>query len=209
MSKRILIANRGEIAARIARAINELGYISIGLYTDNEPEAYHLQFCNEWLHLSGKSSAETYLNVDKIVDICKKYKIDAVHPGYGFLSENTHFCAALEKVGVTFIGPNAEAIRVMGDKAISKTLAKKVGVPTVPGSLDSVDTLEEAIKISDQIEYPVLLKAVAGGGGRGMRICHSKEDVEKNYDAVKREAKSAFGYEGLLVEKFIVNPRAD
>jgi acetyl-CoA carboxylase, biotin carboxylase subunit len=206
MSKRILIANRGEIAARIARAVNELDYISLGFYTDNEPEAYHLQYCKEWLHLPGKTNAETYLNVEKIVEIAKFYKVDAVHPGYGFLSENSKFSKALEAAGITFIGPNTEAIRLMGDKATSKTLAKKVGVPTVPGSTAAVETLEEAIKISGEIKYPVLLKAVAGGGGRGMRVCQNEADVKKNYDAVKREAKSAFGDEGLLVEKFIVNP---
>ena len=204
--KRILIINRGEIAIRIAKAIRELGHVAVGVWTDNETEPPHLEYCHEWVHLVGNSNTETYLNVPKIIEIIKKYKIDAVHPGYGFLSENTKFSEEITKLGVTFIGPNPQSILKMGDKAISKKIAKENGVPVVPGSVGEVNTLAEAIKISNEIKYPVLLKAVAGGGGKGMRTCFSEAEVKANYEAVKREARTSFGYEGVLVEKFIVNP---
>jgi acetyl-CoA carboxylase biotin carboxylase subunit len=206
MSKRILIANRGEIALRVAKACRELGYTSVGLWTDNEVNAKHLEHCDEWLHLPGRTSAETYLNIPKILEYAIQYKIDAVHPGYGFLSENTHFAEALEKAGIVFIGPNSRAVKLMGDKATSKAVAREAGVPVVPGTTNSVPTVEEALKISKEIGYPVLLKAVFGGGGRGMRKCFNDEDVKKNFEAVVREAKSSFGDGALLVEKFIVNP---
>jgi acetyl-CoA carboxylase biotin carboxylase subunit len=204
--KRILICNRGEIAIRVAKAINELGHVSIGLYTDNEPEAFHLSFCQEWLHLSGSTNSETYLNFQKIVDLIKVYKIDAVHPGYGFLSENTKFAKLLEDMGVIFIGPHAKAVELMGDKAVSKKIAKEAGVPVVPGSVGEIHSVEEAQKIASEIGYPVLLKAVAGGGGKGMRVCENPQELSKNFDAVRREALSSFGNDGVLVEKFIVNP---
>lgn len=206
-NRRILIANRGEIAARIARAIKELGHTAVGCWTDNEVHASHLAYCNEWIKLEGSTNAETYLNIEKIVKLASGNNIDAVHPGYGFLAENADFAESLEKAGIIWIGPNAKAIKNMGDKAISKTLAKKAGVPIVPGSLDAVKTIEEALKIADEIKYPVLLKAVAGGGGRGLRKCNNAEEVKSNFEAVGREAKSVFGNGALLVEKFIVNPR--
>ncbi|MFZ4712735.1 MAG: acetyl-CoA carboxylase biotin carboxylase subunit [Bacteriovoracaceae bacterium] len=204
--KRILIINRGEIAIRIAKAIRELGHVAVGVWTDNETEPPHLEYCHEWVHLVGNSNTETYLNVPKIIDIIKIYKIDAVHPGYGFLSENTKFSEEISKLGVTFIGPNPGSILQMGDKAISKKIAKENGVPVVPGSVGEVNTIEEAIKIANEIKYPVLLKAVAGGGGKGMRTCATDAEVRANFDSVRREAKTSFGYEGILVEKFIVNP---
>ncbi len=206
MKKRILIINRGEIAIRIARAIRELGHVAIGVWTDNEIHAPHLEYCHEWINLSGTTHAETYLNVPKILDIVKDYKIDAVHPGYGFLAENTDFAEAVQKLGVVFIGPHAEAIKTMGDKAVSKTIAKKAGVPVVPGSVGEVPTVKEALKIAEKIGYPVLLKAVSGGGGKGMRTCFNAEEVKKNFESVEREATKAFGYGGMLVEKFVLDP---
>jgi acetyl-CoA carboxylase biotin carboxylase subunit len=205
--KRILIANRGEIATRVAKACRELGHVAVGLWTDNEVHATHLEFCDEWVYLAGKGNAETYLNIPKLIGVIKEYKIDGVHPGYGFLSENSKFAEELDKIGVTFIGPNTEAIRSMGDKAISKTIAKKAGIPVVPGSSDAVKSVDEALKIAKEIGYPVLLKAVAGGGGRGMRACMNEADVKNQFEAVGREALSSFGNGDLLVEKFIVNPR--
>ena len=205
--KRILIANRGEIASRVARACRELGHTAIGVWTDNEPHAGHLKFCEEWVHLKGSGNAETYLNINALVDLAKKHNIDGVHAGYGFLSENSDFAQALEDIGIKFIGPNAEAIRIMGDKATSKVLAEKVGVPVVPGTSEAVPTVEKALKIAKKIGYPILLKAVAGGGGRGMRPCHNPEDVKKYFEVVGREAKSSFGNGDLLVEKLITNPR--
>lgn len=205
-NKRILIINRGEIAARIAKACRELGHTAVGVWTDNEVQAKHLEVCDEWVRLPGATNAETYLNIPNILEVCKKYHIDGVHPGYGFLSENTEFSQALVDNGIVWIGPHPEAVRVMGDKAVSKEFAKKVGMPVVPGSTGAVPTVEEAIRIADQIKYPILLKAVAGGGGRGMRTCFNEQDVRDNFEAVGREAKSAFKNGDLLVEKFIVNP---
>lgn len=204
--KRILIINRGEIAARIAKACRELGHTAVGVWTDNEVQAKHLEVCDEWVKLPGTTNQETYLNIPNILQVCKKYNIDGVHPGYGFLSENTEFSQALVDNGITWIGPHPEAVRVMGDKAVSKEFAKKVGMPVVPGSTGPVPTVAEAIKIANEIKYPILLKAVAGGGGRGMRICHNEEDVRNNFEPVQREAASAFKNGDLLVEKFIVNP---
>ena len=205
-AKKILICNRGEIAIRVAKAIRELGHVAVGFWTDSEPEASHLEYCDQWIHLKGSSNAETYLNMDQILELVKEHKIDAVHPGYGFLSENTLFCKRLDEAGVTFIGPHAEAILKMGDKAISKQMAKEAGVPVVPGSTGEIESAEEAAKIAKEIGYPVLLKAVAGGGGKGMRVVNSEEELAKNFDAVRREAQSSFGNPGVLVEKFIVNP---
>ncbi|MAF77978.1 MAG: biotin carboxylase [Halobacteriovoraceae bacterium] len=204
--KRIMIVNRGEIASRVAKACRELGHTAVGLFTDNEPNAAHLEFCDEWVHLEGSSNAETYLNVDKIVEVAKKYNIDGIHPGYGFLSENGSFAERLNKEGITFIGPNTHAIKVMGDKATSKALAKEAGVPVVPGTAAAVPTVEEAVQVANEIGYPVLLKAVAGGGGRGMRACANEAEVKKQFEAVGRESMAAFGNGDLLVEKLIVNP---
>lgn len=206
LGKRVLITNRGEIAIRIAKALNELGLVSVGLWTDNEPEAAHLEYCQEWVHLPGNTNRDTYLNVPKIMEIIKANKIDAVHPGYGFLSENGEFAKTLKAAGVIFIGPNPEAIAAMGDKAISKQWAQKAGVPVVPGSVGEVPTVEEAMKLCQSIGYPVLLKAVAGGGGKGMRPCYSDADVKTNFEAVQREALSSFGNAGLLVEKYVKDP---
>jgi acetyl/propionyl-CoA carboxylase alpha subunit len=204
--KRVLIINRGEIAIRIAKALNELGHVSVGVWTDNEPEAIHLEYCKEWIHLTGASNTETYLNKEKIFKLIEEYKIDAVHPGYGFLAENAGFVKSLSEKGIIFIGPHHKAIELMGDKAQSKKLAKQAGVPTVPGSIGEIDSSEEAKKIALEIKYPVLLKAVAGGGGKGMRVCHSAEELDANFEAVRREALSSFGYGGVLVEKYILNP---
>ncbi len=206
MSKRILICNRGEIAIRVARAVKELGHIAVGFWTDNELEPPHLEYCDVWLHLEGNNNTETYLNMDQILKLIKENDIDAVHPGYGFLSENTNFAKKLEDAGVIFIGPNSFAIEKMGDKAISKQMAQEAGVPVVPGSTGEIADAKEALKIANDIGFPVLLKAVAGGGGKGMRICNSADELDKNFEAVRREAASSFGNPGVLVEKFIVNP---
>jgi acetyl-CoA carboxylase biotin carboxylase subunit len=204
--KRVMIVNRGEIASRVAKACRELGHTAVGLWTDNEPSAAHLEYCDEWIHLEGKTNAETYLNVEKLIQVAKDNEIDGIHPGYGFLSENGGFAKRLDEEGIVFIGPNTEAIRVMGDKATSKALARDAGVPVVPGTAEAVPTVEGALKVANEIGYPVLLKAVAGGGGRGMRACENDEEVKKQFEAVVREAVSAFGNGDLLVEKLIVNP---
>lgn len=205
--KRILIMNRGEIASRIAKACRELKHVSIGVWTENEIHARHLEFCDEWVFLPGKSNQESYLSIDNILKIVKENEIDAVHPGYGFLSENADFAEALEKNGTIFIGPNSDAVRKMGNKAVAKTLAKEIGVPVVPGSVGAVKSVADALTIAEEISFPVLLKAVAGGGGRGLRACFNRKDLEDQFDVVQREAQSSFGNSELLVEKFIVNPR--
>jgi acetyl/propionyl-CoA carboxylase alpha subunit len=204
--KRVLIINRGEIAIRIAKALNELGLVSVGVWTDNETEPPHLEYCQEWVHLKGNNNKETYLDIPKIMKLINDYKIDAVHPGYGFLSENREFSEALSLKGIIFIGPNPIAVHKMGAKDISKQIAKEAGVPVVPGSIGEVPTIEEAIKIGNEFGYPILLKAVAGGGGKGMRPCYNDKDVKDNFAAVQREALSSFGYAALLVEKYILNP---
>ena len=204
--KRVLIINRGEIAIRIAKALNELGLVSVGVWTDNETEPPHLEYCQEWVHLKGNNNKETYLDIPKIMTLITDFKIDAVHPGYGFLSENKEFSETLAKKGIIFIGPNPVAVHKMGAKDISKQIAKEAGVPVVPGSIGEVPTVEEAIKIGNKFGYPILLKAVAGGGGKGMRPCYNDKDVRDNFAAVQREALSSFGYAALLVEKYILNP---
>ena len=204
--KRILIANRGEIASRVAKAINELGHIAVGLWTDNEPHAAHLMFCHEWVHLPGKTNAQTYLNAEAILKVAQEHKIDGVHPGYGFLSENADFAKALVSRRVVFIGPHPKAIELMGDKATSKALAKKAGVPIIEGSIKAVSGLEEALGMAEKIGYPVLLKAVAGGGGRGMRSCFNPRELKEQFEVVQREAQAAFGNSDLLVEKLIAHP---
>ena len=156
--KRILISNRGEIAIRIAKAIQELGHVPIGLYTEYESSAYHLEFCSEHILLKGTTNRETYLNIPQILNICLEHKIEAVHPGYGFLAENMQFATELQNKGITFIGPNPHAIDAMGDKAKSKQLAMKAGVPVVPGSTGEVGTISEALEIAKNISYPILLK---------------------------------------------------
>ncbi len=207
MRKKILIANRGEIAIRIAVALKELDFESFGLWTDDEPSGNHLRFIENWIHLSGSNIQETYLNAKKIVNIAKEHDIDGIHPGYGLLSENYHFAKLCEESGLVFIGPHSNAIKMLGDKSESKKLAKKFNVPTIPGSDENINSIEEAKKLADQIGYPVLLKAVSGGGGRGMRICESENDLEKNIESVKREAKSSFNDDRLLLEKFVNSPR--
>jgi acetyl/propionyl-CoA carboxylase alpha subunit len=206
MNKRVLIVNRGEIAIRIAKALRELECTSIGLWTDSEPEAAHLAHCDEWVHLKGQSHQETFLNIQQIIRICRDHQIDGVHPGYGFLAENAEFVDQLNEAGLVFIGPHKQAIVEMGDKAESKKIALAAGVPVVPGSEGEIETAKEAIEIAEQIKYPVLLKAVAGGGGKGMRKCYSAEEVQGAFDAVRREAASSFGNDGVLIEKFIENP---
>lgn len=205
--KRILIANRGEIAIRIAKAIRELGHIAIGVWTEYGPDELHLEFCHEWVKLEGSNNKETYLNQEQWMSIIKEHQVDMVHPGYGLLSENHEFAFKVRDVGVTFIGPSPEVIKILGDKAASKQIAKEANVPTIPGSPSEVKTLDEATHFAKEIGFPILLKATAGGGGRGIRICNNVEDVETYYELTKREALKAFGYDGLLVEKYITGPK--
>ncbi|ACG58119.1 acetyl-CoA carboxylase, biotin carboxylase [Hydrogenobaculum sp. Y04AAS1] len=206
MFKKILVANRGEIACRIIRAAKELDIPTVAIYSDVEPTARHVKMADE-AYMIGANPLDTYLNAQLIVDLAKSVGADAIHPGYGFLAENEGFAELCEKNGITFIGPSAEVIALMGDKARSKEVMKKAGVPTVPGSDGILKSVEEAVEIAKEIGYPVLLKASAGGGGRGIRICKDEEELKRNYEAAYSEAQKAFGRGDLLLEKYIQNPK--
>jgi acetyl-CoA carboxylase biotin carboxylase subunit len=202
MFKKILIANRGEIAVRIMQACRELGVKTVAVYSDADKNALHVQYADEAVHIGAASPKESYLNADVLIRAALSSKADAVHPGYGFLSESASFAAAVESADLTFIGPSADSIRAMGDKEESKIRMKEAGVPTVPGAegLESFSDFEKAAK---EIGYPVLVKASAGGGGKGMRIVWDANDLPEEIDAARREAQHAFGDERLLIEKYI------
>ena len=207
MFKRILIANRGEIACRIIKSARRMGIETIAVYSEADRDALHVEMADAAVLIGPPAAAESYLLIDKIVDACRKTGAQAVHPGYGFLSEREAFPRALQKAGIVFIGPNAGAIAAMGDKIESKKAAAKAKVSTVPGHLGVIDSEKQAMKIADEIGYPVMIKASAGGGGKGMRIAHSKSEVAEGFIRAKAEAKSSFGDDRVFIEKFIVNPR--
>ena len=202
MLTKILIANRGEIAIRIMRACRELGIKTVAVYSEADKNAQHVQFADEAILLGGAAPKESYLNVDALLRAARDSQADAIHPGYGFLSENASFAAAVESANLTFIGPSADSIRAMGDKAESKILMKKAGVPTVPGyeGLESYDDFKNAAK---EIGYPVLVKAAAGGGGKGMRVVNAESELQEAIELARREALNAFGDERLLIEKYL------
>ncbi len=205
MFKKVLIANRGEIAVRIIRACKELGIKTVAIYNEIEPTARHVKLADE-AYMIGVNPLDTYLNAERIVDLALEVGADAIHPGYGFLAENEHFARLCEEKGITFIGPHWKVIELMGDKARSKEIAKKAGLPTVPGSDGILKDEQEAKQIAKEIGYPVLLKASAGGGGRGIRICRNEEELLRNYESAYNEALKAFGRGDLLLEKYIENP---
>ena len=207
MFKRILIANRGEIACRIIKSARRMGIETIAVYSEADRDALHVEMADAAVLIGPPAAAESYLLIDKIVDACRKTGAQAVHPGYGFLSEREAFPRALQKAGIVFIGPNAGAIAAMGDKIESKKAAAKAKVSTVPGHLGVIDSEKQAVKIADEIGYPVMIKASAGGGGKGMRIAHSKSEVAEGFVRAKAEAKSSFGDDRVFIEKFIVDPR--
>ena len=207
MFKKILIANRGEIACRIMRTARTMGIQTVAVYSEIDRNAQHVQLADEAVNLGGMTAQESYLQADKIITACQQTGADAVHPGYGFLSERATFANALAQKKITFIGPPANAIAAMGDKIESKKLAKSAGVSTVPGHIGVIDTAADAVKIANEIGYPVMIKASAGGGGKGMRIAHSSEDVESGYATAMREAESSFGDDRVFIEKFITSPR--
>ncbi len=207
MFKKILIANRGEIACRVIKTARRMGIATVAVHSDADARAMHVQMADEAVHIGPSAASESYLVIDKIIDACKQTGAEAVHPGYGFLSENSKFAHALKKAGIIFIGPNPKAIEAMGDKIESKKFANAAKVNTVPGYLGEIMDPKEAIKIADDIGYPVMIKASAGGGGKGMRIAHSADEVEEGFKSAKSEAKSSFGDDRVFIEKFIVNPR--
>src|SRR3954466_919337 len=207
MFKRILIANRGEIACRIIKTARKMGISTVAVYSDADRDALHVEMADEAVHIGPPAAAESYLKMDAIIDACRRTGVEAVHPGYGFLSEREAFPRALGKAGIVFIGPNPDAIAAMGDKIESKKAAAKAKVSTVPGHLGVIEDEKHAVKIAGEIGYPVMIKASAGGGGKGMRIAHSKGEVAEGFARARSEAKSSFGDDRVFIEKFIVDPR--
>jgi propionyl-CoA carboxylase alpha chain len=207
MFKKILIANRGEIACRVIKTAKRMGIATVAVYSDADKDALHVEMADEAVHIGPPPAAQSYLLIDKIIDACKQTGAEAVHPGYGFLSERAAFAEALKKAKITFIGPNVRAIEAMGDKIESKKAAAAAKVSTVPGFLGVIEDAKHAIKIAGEIGYPVMIKASAGGGGKGMRIANTKDEVADGFERAKSEAKSSFGDDRVFIEKFIVNPR--
>ena len=207
MIQKILIANRGEIACRVIKTAKKLGIKTVAVYSDADRNALHVEMADEAVHIGPAQSNQSYIVIDKILDAIRQTGADAVHPGYGFLSENAGFAEALEKAGVTFIGPPVNAIQAMGDKITSKKLAAEAGVSTVPGHMGLIADADEAVKISDQIGYPVMIKASAGGGGKGMRIAWNAEEAREGFQSSKNEAKNSFGDDRIFIEKFVTEPR--
>jgi propionyl-CoA carboxylase alpha chain len=207
MIKKILIANRGEIACRVIKTARKMGIKTVAVYSDADRNALHVEMADEAVHIGPAPSSQSYIVIDRILDAIRKTGADAVHPGYGFLSENAAFAEALEKEGVTFIGPPVGAIQAMGDKITSKKLAADAGVSTVPGHMGLIADADEAVKISASIGYPVMIKASAGGGGKGMRIAWNDEEAREGFQSSKNEAKSSFGDDRIFIEKFVTEPR--
>jgi propionyl-CoA carboxylase alpha chain len=203
----LLIANRGEIACRVIKTAKRMGLRTIAVYSDADREALHVKMADEAVHIGGSAARESYLSIDKIIAACKASKADAVHPGYGFLSENPAFAAALEKNGILFVGPPVKAIEAMGDKITSKKLAAQAGVSTVPGHMGLIADAAEAVRIAKEVGYPVMIKASAGGGGKGMRIAWNDAEAREGFERSKSEAASSFGDDRIFIEKFVTEPR--
>lgn len=207
MFKKILIANRGEIALRIIRTCREMGIKSVAVYSTADADSLHVRFADEAVCIGPPPSSESYLNIPSIIAAAEITNADAIHPGYGFLSENAKFSRICEENGIKFIGASPEMIDKMGDKATAKATMKEAGVPCVPGSEGIIDTLEEAKKLAKEVGYPVMIKATAGGGGKGMRAIWKEEDFQDLWESAKREAAAAFGNDGMYMEKLIEEPR--
>src|ERR1700690_2998272 len=207
MFKRIPIANRGEIAFRSIKTARRMGIETVAVYSDADKDALHVEMADTAIAIGPPEAAKSYLLIDKIVAACQASGAEAVHPGYGFLSEREAFPKALAAAGIVFIGPNPKAIAAMGDKIESKKAAAKAHVSTVPGHLGVIEDEKQAAKIADEIGYPVMIKASAGGGGKGMRIAHSRDEVADGFARARSEAKSSFGDDRVFIEKFITDPR--
>ncbi|PHS37629.1 MAG: acetyl/propionyl-CoA carboxylase subunit alpha [Robiginitomaculum sp.] len=207
MIKKILIANRGEIACRVIKTAKLMGIKTVAVYSDADKNALHVSMADEAVHIGGSPASESYLDVDKILAAVKSTGADAVHPGYGFLSENKAFALKLKSENIVFIGPNVVAIEAMGDKIASKKLALEAGVSCVPGHMGLIEDADEAVKIANKVGYPVMIKASAGGGGKGMRVAYTDEEAREGFASSKNEAKSAFGDDRIFIEKFIEGPR--
>jgi acetyl-CoA carboxylase biotin carboxylase subunit len=207
MFKKILIANRGEIAVRVLRACHEMGIAAVVVYSDVDRAAQHVRKADEAYPIGAAAASESYLNIPKILDVAKRSGADAIHPGYGFLSENAKFAHACADAGVKFIGPTAAALEAMGSKTRARQAVEKAGVPFVPGTSRGVESCEEAEQVAARIGYPVMLKAAAGGGGKGMRLVHAPEQLKSSLEAARSEAERSFGDSEVYIEKAIVNPR--
>ena len=207
MLKKVLIANRGEIAVRIIRACREMGIRTVAIYSEADKNALHVQLADEAICVGPAPSNKSYLNVKAILEAACLTGADSIHPGFGFLSENPNFAKICQETGIKFIGPDYKLIELLGNKSRAKETMKRAGVPVVPGSEGLIYSKEQAVNLAEQIKYPVMLKASAGGGGRGIRVAYSREELEKEYDIVKQEAKVSFNDDSLYLEKFVENPR--
>lgn len=207
MFKRVLVANRGEIAVRIIRALREMGIESVAIYSNADEGALHTILADYAFCLDGDKVQETYTNIDKIINIAKIAAVDAIHPGYGFLSERPNFAKVVEEVGVTFIGPKSDIISLMGDKIEARKVIQSLGVPLVKGSDAAISSYEEAAEIADEIGYPVLIKAAAGGGGMGMKLASNPDELEKVLEAVRSMSRSLYADESIFLEKYLMEPR--
>jgi acetyl-CoA carboxylase, biotin carboxylase subunit len=207
MFSKILIANRGEIALRIIRACKELGIRTVSIYSEADMNSLHVRFADEAVCIGGASSGQSYLNIPNIISAAEIADVEAIHPGYGFLAEDAHFAEICESCQIKFIGPSSETIRLMGDKMAAKDSARRAGLPIIPGSSGLVKEKEEALKIAKRLGYPVIIKAAAGGGGKGMRVCHNDVRLISAFLTAQREAEAAFGNPAIYIEKFIEKPR--
>src|SRR6266567_1255619 len=206
MFEKILVANRGEIAVRIIRACKELNVRTVAVYSDTDASSMHVQMADEAICIGKAPSSESYLRIDRIISAAEVADVDAIHPGYGFLSENAHFADVCENCNIRFIGPNSRTMTALEDKVVSRALAKKAGVPVPPGSEGIVESEQDALAVAKRIGYPVMIKAVAGGGGRGMRAAHNDISLIKGYHTARSEAEKTFGNSGVYIEKFIEHP---
>jgi len=207
MFDKVLIANRGEIALRIQRACKELGIATVAVHSTADADAMHVRLADESVCIGPPTSSDSYLNIPRLLAACEITGADAVHPGYGFLSEKARFAEILEEHNITFIGPTSEHIRIMGDKIEAKETAKRLGIPVVPGSDGAVKNETDAMKIAKGMGFPVLIKATAGGGGRGMKVAHTPEDLPVAFSTARAEAKAAFGNDSVYIEKYLTRPR--
>jgi acetyl-CoA carboxylase biotin carboxylase subunit len=207
MISKVLIANRGEIALRVIAACKEMGLKTVAVHSEADRDSLHVRYADDDVCIGPAASKQSYLSISSIIAAAEITGADAIHPGYGFLSENPHFAEIVSECGLTFVGPPAEAIRLMGDKARARETAKNAGVPIIPGSEGAVRTVDEAATIAAGIGFPVILKAAAGGGGRGMRICWEEADLQNQFDTARNEAERAFGVPDVYIEKYLERPR--
>jgi acetyl-CoA carboxylase, biotin carboxylase subunit len=207
MFKKILVANRGEIALRVIRAAHEMGVKTVAVYSQADKDSLHVKVANEAICIGGPSPKDSYLNIPSLISAAEISDVEAIHPGYGFLSENAHFAEICESCQIKFIGPSAECIRLMGDKMTARQTMKKAGVPVIPGSTDNIKDKDEALRIAKRLRYPVIIKASAGGGGKGMRVCHNDMRLVSALMTAEREAEAAFGNSNIYIEKYFEKAR--